>query len=336
MGMKTAIIGAVLACAGIASADQVVFKNGDKLTGKVETLEGGKLKITSAVAGEITVSLTDVETFSTDQPVSIQTTDGRKTNEPVAATENNAVKPAEGDVIPLNSIAKLNPKPEKWTGSIVLNAAAARGNSNTEDLGVKGTAVLRRNNDFTNDRFTLGGEYNLGRQEAPDSGDKVTTVDNWTAAVKYDRYWTQKFYTYGLMKVDHDRIADLNYRLSPGVGIGYQWIESEKQNFNTEAGITYVYEDYINDGNDDHVALRLAYHYDRVLNSYLKFFSDGEYLPAFDDPGDYNTTLVGGLRAKMTKSMFAELKVEWKRDSTPAPDAEKNDLRYILGIGWTF
>jgi hypothetical protein len=34
--------------------------------------------------------------------------------------------------------------------------------------------------------------------------------------------------------------------------------------------------------------------------------------------------------------MFGEAKVEWKYDSTPAPGAEKNDLRWVLGVGWTF
>jgi hypothetical protein len=34
--------------------------------------------------------------------------------------------------------------------------------------------------------------------------------------------------------------------------------------------------------------------------------------------------------------MFAQFKAEWVRDSTPAEDRQKNDLRYILGVGWTF
>ena len=43
-----------------------------------------------------------------------------------------------------------------------------------------------------------------------------------------------------------------------------------------------------------------------------------------------------GIRAKMTKTLFAEFKIQYQRDSTPATDSEKNDLRYLLGIGWQF
>jgi hypothetical protein len=38
----------------------------------------------------------------------------------------------------------------------------------------------------------------------------------------------------------------------------------------------------------------------------------------------------------MTERMFADFRFEWKYDSTPAPDAEKHDLRYVLGVGWEF
>ena len=65
-------------------------------------------------------------------------------------------------------------------------------------------------------------------------------------------------------------------------------------------------------------------------------FHNLEWLPAFDDPGDYLLNADAGIRADLTKSMFSEFKIEYKRDSEPAPGSLKNDLRYILGVGWTF
>ena len=321
---------------GTAIADQIVFKNGDKLTGKVETLGGGKLKITSAVAGEITVDMKDVATFSTDAPIQIFTVDGRNIREQVSAGETDQVKTAEGQAIALADVKKINPPPEKWTGSILLNGTMARGNTNTDEVGFTANASLRRKNDSTDDRFTLGAGYSFGRQKDPTTGDKVATTDNWFAMGKYDRFWTEKFYTYGNMRVDHDRIAELDYRLTPGVGIGYQWIERPDMNFNTEAGISYVYEKYTTGDNSDFVAARLAYHFDKKLNEAVTLFHNLEWLPAFNDPGDYNLTTDAGIRAKISKAMFTEFKIELKRDSTPAPGADKNDLRYILAVGWMF
>ncbi len=43
-----------------------------------------------------------------------------------------------------------------------------------------------------------------------------------------------------------------------------------------------------------------------------------------------------GLHTDFTKSLFAEFKIEWKYDSEPAPDRQKNDFRYILSAGYQF
>jgi len=35
-------------------------------------------------------------------------------------------------------------------------------------------------------------------------------------------------------------------------------------------------------------------------------------------------------------SFFAEFKFELRYDSIPAPGAKQEDLRYVVGVGWTF
>src|SRR5207249_2104316 len=98
----------------------------------------------------------------------------------------------------------------------------------------------------------------------------------------------------------------------------------------------YVYEQYSNDGNSDKVALRLAYHLEKKLNDSVSVFNNVEWLPAFDNPADYNLNADAGLRAQLTKSFFSEFKIEYQRDSTPAPGALKDDVRFLFGVGWTF
>ena len=233
-------------------------------------------------------------------------------------------------------VKQVNPPAAKWTGAVVANGLLTRGNSNTETLGFNAAASLRRDTLEDNDRFTLGGGYNFGREKAKGSGDKNTTVDNLFALGKYDRFFTDELYAYGLMHYDHDRIAALDYRLSPGFGLGYQVVESPLLNFQAEAGVSYVYEQYARGGNEEHVSLRLAYHLDKKLNDTVTLFHNLEWLPAFEDPGDYNLNADAGVRASFSKTFFTEFKLLYQRDSTPAPGALKNDLRYILGVGWNF
>jgi len=334
-------LGAIALGATLARADEVVFTNGDRLTGTIKSIDGGKLKIDTKVAGVVTVDMKDVQTFSTDSPVQMRLKDKSVLRQPVAAQGVAATQPATapaeiavgGRTVPLDEIKRVQAK-QAWAGSVLVNGNLARGNTHNENLGAAADAVLRRDDEWHDDRFSLTAAYNFGRQTV--GGVNSTSADNWFAQAKYDKFFTEKWYGYGVIRYDHDRLAFLEYRLAPGVGVGYQWVESPDFNFNTEAGVSYVYEDYSNDGNQDRVALRLAYHLDKNLNANVSIFHNLEWLPAFDDPADYNLNTDAGIRAKMTDKLFSEFKVVYQRDNTPAPGALKNDLRFLLGVGYSF
>ena len=86
----------------------------------------------------------------------------------------------------------------------------------------------------------------------------------------------------------------------------------------------------------DFVALRLAYHVDKKLSDTVYVFHNLEYLPAFEDFGDYLVNADAGIQADLTKSFFSQVKVEWEYDATPAPGRDQNDHRYVVGVGWRF
>lgn len=342
---KFARMAAVLAAALSVSSvlgGEIVFKNGDRLTGEVTQLGDGKLKIKSAVAGEITVSLSDVATFSTDAPVEIKLKDGNVLKQQVQKSEEPGkiqTVPSEsgvaGSQLTLDQFATINePKAPavKWTGNIKAGALLTRGNSDTDAANVSGEAVRRS----VDDRFSLTGQYLYGRQKNDDTGEKTTSTDNWTIQGKYDYFITKKLYLYGVAKFERDRIADLSLRAQPGVGVGYQWIESAKANFSTEAGLGFTYEDYKGGDSNSYINARAAYHYDRVIRDNVKFIHNVEYLPSLEDINKFNLNADAGIRVALTEKFFTEFKVEWKYNSEPAEDASDSDLRYILAVGWQF
>lgn len=319
-----------LACPALGG--EVRFRNGDRLTGKVTEAADGKLKISTAVAGDVTVDLKDVETFSTDEPIEIRLDDGTVLKGRVEAADEDGAVIAEGGNVPLARVKTINPKLGRWTGSLVVGGLINRGNADTESLNVAADAQ-RRGED---DRISVAAGYVYSRQRDPSTGDDSTSADAWFAAGKYDYFFSEKFYGLLSLRADHDRIANLTLRLTPSVGVGYQWVERPDLNFATEAGLAWVFEDYDTGDDDDHVAARLAYHFDKKFNEAVAFLHNLEYLPSLEDGADFNVNADAGVRAALTKTMFTEFKFEWRYDASPAPDASKNDLRYTLGVGWTF
>ena len=329
---------ALLSLAAPALADEVIFLNGDRLTGKVLHAAKGKLVIKTDAAGEVTIDLAKVKTFSTDEPVVLKRadetppvtarvapgTDGQVQTEPVPG--------ATAQAVPISQIAFVNPEVPAWHGSLALNGLFTSGNTETTQIGF--TGELRKR--WEHDRVTFEGVYTYGRQKDPDTGDKVTTTDYGRVSGKYDHFFTKKFYGYALVKAEHDGVADLEYRFSPGVGVGYQWFETPTFNFSTEAGIGYVYEKFKNQDANDFFGPRLAYAVDWTPVEPLKLYHTFEYLPAFDDFNDYLMTLVAGAKLKVTKAFFADVRFEWIYDSTPATGREKADTRFLVGVGWQF
>jgi putative salt-induced outer membrane protein YdiY len=108
------------------------------------------------------------------------------------------------------------PAPSKWTGSLKAGAIITRGNSETENFNINFDATRRTEKH----RITTGAGYFFGQQRDPNTGDDNTTVDNWFALGKYDYFFTPKFYGYFQTRVEHDRIAHLDLRVIPGIGVG--------------------------------------------------------------------------------------------------------------------
>lgn len=323
----------VLFAGRLARADEVVLKNGDKLNGKIGEITDGTIAFTSPILGAISIKLSDVTSYKTDGPATLQLKDGTFITQPITGTSDTVTT---GDQVahPISSIKHVNPPAIAWTGNIVFNGELDRGNTNSATAGLSGNAVLRRDNANYDDRFTLGADYNF--QDTGRGTSTHTTADNYDASAKYDKFFSEKFYGYGDVEYFHDRIAGLNVRLTPGAGVGYQWVESPTFNFNTEGGISYVYEDQTPGGVDQNADFRLAYHLDKKLNAKVGLFNDVEFLAAVTNPADYFLDADAGVRADLTDHFFAQFKIDYKRNDNPAGGLLKDDLQFLLGVGWGF
>jgi len=84
----------LFATAAPSFGGEIIFNNGDKLTGKVTEMGGGKLKVSGTVAGDIVADLKDVKTFSTDDQMTIRMHDNSVVHEkvsiPIKATKRLA------------------------------------------------------------------------------------------------------------------------------------------------------------------------------------------------------------------------------------------------------
>jgi putative salt-induced outer membrane protein YdiY len=321
-----------------ARADEVQFANGDRLTGKVVALKDGKLVLDSKLAGKIEVKWAGVATFTTDEPITLHLNDDSVIVDKVVAAEPGTVRTAGTSQITPQTIAlanavKVNPEPVQWHGTLAAGATFDRGNTH-RTAGAANLDAVRR---AEVDRITFGAGYIGERTRDADTGDDVTTKSQEFIGLQYDLFFAPKWYMLATSRAEKDRVAGLDLRLTTGVGLGYQFVETDELKANVELGPTWVSEHYEGGENDnDYVAARVAWNLDWVLYTGLTFFHHGRALPSMEDWQDQFVATDTGLRYKLFGNFFGESKVHWEWDSTPAEDKKRQDLTVILGLGYGF
>ncbi len=321
--------------------DEVFFKNGDHLTGKIDHLVGGKLVFKSTVAGDVTVNLADIQTLSSDEAIEVNLKDSTGFKQKVLSGQPGrfgvvGTEAMQAQEFAVTDIVSINPpiKPApKWTGNLSAGLTSTHGNTKTETISASATMTKRTDND----RTTISSDYAKGEQEDKVTGVDETIEDWWRAKGKYDYFFSKKEYAYADGRYEKDAVSQLDRRMIIGAGGGYQWVESDNMNFSTEVGLASLYEKFDNqtDSNSE-LSTQLGYNFNKKLTKNTKLDHDLTYYPSLDKFSDYFLTSTLGIRADFSSSFFATFKTIFNYDETPAIGSHKTDVKYFLGLGYSF
>jgi putative salt-induced outer membrane protein YdiY len=235
--------------------------------------------------------------------------------EPAAAPEEAAPPPEPG-----------------WHGTLSAGLTLTRGNSETTTIAVAGDAEHKTEAD----RWTTSVWFNQDEQEDPDTGDSTTTAKNYGGKLQYDRFLTEKLYWLANAKGERDEAASLQFRGTAGLGLGYQFKDTESFKLNGEAGLNWVHEDLEGESPNEFLAARLASNWEYLWTETTKLGQTAELYPSLEDSDDWTSKIDTHADVSMTKAMFLRLQHVLDYDNTPAEGAKKADNRVLVTVGWTF
>ncbi|MGE4286579.1 MAG: YdiY family protein [Phycisphaerae bacterium] len=326
----------ILVLSPLLYADVIYLSNGDRLTGDIKTMINGSMVLDSALAGEITIALENVSSFETEAPIELHLADGSKLNQPVSKSSDGSIETKETDLlkaqkVSISSISAVNPPaPEvpRWKGDIVGGVTVSNGN--TEKKTYNFSAKASKRTEF--DRLSLSAD--LGKSEEQED----TTENWWKTKAKYDYFLSKKLYSYLDGRYETDKIANLERRILIGGGFGYQWIESDEMNFNSDLGVASRYEKFENDPDaSSEFSGQLGYYFDCRLSKNLNFVNELTLYPSFENISDeYYVSTYAQLKYQLNESMFMSFKTILDYDKSPAPSTEASDTKYIFGVGMSF
>lgn len=226
------------------------------------------------------------------------------------------------------------PPPPKWDSTVTLGATLTRGNSRT----FLGTGLANTKRKWADDEALLGASAGYGKTTTTVGGNSVdTTTDSY---IKGYGQWNHLFsqQTYAGLRVtgEHDDIAALGYRLTLSPLLGYYFIKWTNAFLAAEIGPSYVREKFFHEDTHNYIGLRIGERGERKFDNGSKIWESLEWIPKVKDMDDYLVTAEAGVSAPLSKALSLSFILQDSYKSKPALGKQKNDVKLIAGLTYSF
>jgi putative salt-induced outer membrane protein YdiY len=242
-----------------AFADQVVLKNGDRLTGSISKSDGKELVIKTDYAGDVTVKFDAIQSITSAGDLNV-TLGGKTVVGPVTTNGDNVVvttKAAGSVEAPKASVTLVRSPAEQaayekslhpgfaegWAGGANLGFALTAGNSETKNLNIGFNAIRTGFHDklilYETTTYATTGKLAL----QPISPSQVTANSN-SGGLRYDHDFSPRVFGFGSADFFNNSLQNLDLRYILGGGIGLHAIKTPSTTLDLLAGINYTHESF--------------------------------------------------------------------------------------------
>jgi putative salt-induced outer membrane protein YdiY len=334
-------------------ADQIVLKNGDRLTGTIEKSDEKSLVIKTEFAGEVTVQWAAIQELKSDQPLHVGLKDGKTvvgavttTDGKLAITTKNAgtvEAPKDSVVVMRNDSEQLGWEKlqhpgllQGWTGGVNVGFGLTAGNSQTKNLALAFNGIRTG----LHDKLSLYAGSVYSTNDLATDATRVTANTNRGGA-RYDRDITPRVFGFVNTDFSTDALQDLNLRSVVGGGLGFHAIKRPATTLDILGGVNYTRENYTQLAPLPHLihSFAAAQIGDELMYKVGKstvILQKAYFFPDLSDSGEYRATFDFGTVTKINKwlgwqSTFGDVYV-----TNPPTGKKKNDVVFTTGLNVTF
>lgn len=318
----------------LAQADTLWLDNGDRISGTINWIEGGKVLISTGFAGDVSVSLDRVRTLQADGPLLVRRSGRTERIQQLAASDQAGrviLHNGDSEQVALSALTQvLAPQPfiadARWEGS----ARAA--------LDIRDSESKRRDLDLALDTQVRQGGWRhaISAEYERDVSDGSKIRHNWEGGYDLGWFFARQWFWQTSLGYRRDYLGDISRRRQLGMGPGYEWWNNPIGRFETSARLDYIAVDE-REGDSLHAAAAvLDWNYRRYLwGKRFELFHNAETVWADDALIRYSVDAELGVRYLLNSWMTLSLLADWEYLSSSAGN-DVNDRRYrlALGVNW--
>jgi putative salt-induced outer membrane protein YdiY len=325
-------------------ADVVETADGARLTGRIVKIVDGQLTLDTSYAGKIVIDLSQVSSFSTNEPVSLRVDTGDVLVGPVTrrpdgslevATAGGPVRttasaveaswsPGERDPAAVAREAELAAQLRRWTYRAGVDISGRSGNTDRLATALSFNARL----EGPNDRLDFYASY----MYAEDSN--VQTDHQVIGGMSFTNFFSGNIGWYVRQELEYNEPEGIDLRSTSAAGLTYRWINQPRQRLETRAGLSFRHESYATDTSESFAGLEFG------ASHFWRFADWGEvnteltYLPSFDDFGTYLFIHDSGVDMPLGLSDRWRLRfgLNNRYNSEPEPGRRSMDTTYYVRL----
>jgi len=323
--------------------DWVELTSDEWLKGEFKYMRDHTLEIDSDELDDLKFSWRKVKVFRSPRRMTVLLENQATISGAVAVQENEVVvKDGEEFVVfPRRNLVTIVPAGEGalafWSGKLSLGFAASTGNTDQVDTSL--AFSLRRR--APRSRFLLDYLGSFSRVNGED------TVDNQRLAGRYDLFLARRWYATPLAAdVYRDPFQNIAVRVTPMAGAGYYLFKKDYDQGVVDWDVSvlggYRFTEFDSGASSEgtfNVAFTTGVEWDVTEKLDLELHYDLQL--GLPDVEDTNQNLTLKLSWDVWKDLDFDFTFVWNFVGQPRADAdgvvpEKNDLRFIFGVGWDF
>jgi putative salt-induced outer membrane protein YdiY len=364
---RSVLVLVVLSLLGLsASADQVILKNGDRITGTIEKSDVKAddqaktvvLVIKTEAVGEISIQWDAVASIVAPEPLHLELKDGQTIvgavttvdgKFDVATATTGEVAAAKDTVVAVRNEAEQKAHDEEldrlknprltdfWSGSVDTGLSLTRGNSATVSYNLAAKAVRQT----TRDKITV---YTTAVYASDDTTPpNRTTAHDILGGIRGDFNLNDRIFVFGFTDFEYDEFQHLDLRNVLGGGVGYHVRKTANATFDVFGGADYEQE-YFSPNPPVNLTsttrktgeIVVGEEFAAKLNSRMTFAEKLSFFPNVSDTGEYRFQFDTSASTKLKTWLSWQVTYTDRYISNPLVGLKGNDQLLSTGLRMTF
>lgn len=316
-----------------ALADVVIMTNGDKLTGRLDSVTAGTVILETTYAGTVRLDLNQIQSLQTKESYAVRLPSG-VVEGVFTGGDNQKLRTSAGDTdLALTDIRSATQSRNQftqftaqWDARLDLALSLADGNTTAEASNVLLEA------DYANELNAHAITALIAKEE----GEGLVTKDQLDIDYGYKRFISERWYGAANAEYFQDTLKDIDLRITVGAGVGVQFIDNSLENLASDLSVSAVQED-INDDSETKPAIRWGLDYQRFLNAKtIEVFHRQSILQLLEGEKSQVLSSSTGIRYAYNERIDTTFRVDLAYESDPPQGNKKTDSTYSLGVGVKF